>query len=51
MEQQEALADRVLGPAEKARFPKAYSDAQIAETVDLMKQRLQTKHNLFNADF
>ena len=51
MEQQEAIADRVLGPVEKAKFQKAYSESQIAETIDFMKQRLAKHHNLFQTYF
>jgi len=50
MAQQEAIAEHVLGAAEPARVPRACTEAQIAETVELMKQRLE-RHNLFNTDF
>jgi hypothetical protein len=33
------------------RVPTAYTEAQLAETINLMKQRLAAKHNLPNADF
>jgi len=50
IDQQDAIIqnqEQGVGP----RVPLAYTEAQLAETVDLMKGRFATRHNLLNTDF
>jgi hypothetical protein len=51
LDQNEALANRVFSPADRANFPKGVSEVQIEETVGQIKQRLATRHNLLQQDF